>query len=263
MKCQGEEIVTQINRWFVRAAGVLAVAVLCSCSYTYTPDQTSVQKMSLLEARKVVLSAIEPPAGLEENRVFSSMSIGTSTITVVKVRQNKKYDIPLKDLEPSAFAPPSLAYGVVYLNDDQSFYVDPANQQELKRVADALFVLKSAALSEQDYEPRFQEAARDYRASAVKPQLPEAARRFQVQAEDAIDRKDFDAAADYYQQALDVAPWWPEGHYDRAVVLSETDDFPDAIIEMKRYLVLVPNAPNARALQDRIYKWEGRTSAAD
>ena len=26
---------------------------------------------------------------------------------------------------------------------------------------------------------------------------------------------------------------------------------------MKKYLTLVPNAPNARAAQDKIYAWEG------
>lgn len=40
-----------------------------------------------------------------------------------------------------------------------------------------------------------------------------------------------------------------------ALVLSETDKFSDAIIEMKRYLALVPDAPDARALQDKIYDW--------
>jgi hypothetical protein len=42
-----------------------------------------------------------------------------------------------------------------------------------------------------------------------------------------------------------------------------TADFKGAILEMKRYLLLVPNAPNARAAQDMIYKWERRASAAN
>ncbi len=252
---------TQINRLVVRAASLLAVVVLFSCGVTtYTPDQNSVQKMSVGRARNIVLEAIKPPAEFSEDQ-SSEVFIGTTSITVVGLK--KKYNIPLKDIEPSVRYLPGNQGEKVSLNDQQFFLGARTDREALKRVADALFVLKSAAVSEEEYEPRFQEAARDYRASAVKPQLPEPARRFQVQAEDAIDRKDFDAAADYYEQALEVAPWWPEGHYDRAVVLSETGDYPDAIVEMKRYLTLVPDAPNARALQDRIYKWEGRASAAN
>jgi hypothetical protein len=31
-----------------------------------------------------------------------------------------------------------------------------------------------------------------------------------------------------------------------------------AVAEMNRYLVLVPDAPNASAAQDKIYEWEGK-----
>jgi hypothetical protein len=47
------------------------------------------------------------------------------------------------------------------------------------------------------------------------------------------------------------------------VLATGLDDYPGAIIEMKRYLTLVPDAPNARALQDKIYDWERKTSYAD
>lgn len=91
----------------------------------------------------------------------------------------------------------------------------------------------------------------------------QAARRFEVQAEGAVGDKDFEAAADYYRQALEIAPWWPPDHLNRALVLADTDDIPDAIIGMKRYLTLAPNAPNARAAQDKIYNWARKASTAD
>jgi hypothetical protein len=47
------------------------------------------------------------------------------------------------------------------------------------------------------------------------------------------------------------------------VLATGVDDYPDAIIEMKRYLMLVPDAPNARALQDKIYNWERKAPAAN
>ncbi len=107
-------------------------------------------------------------------------------------------------------------------------------------------------------EARFQEAVRAYHAASPKPQLPESARRFKVQAEDAARNKRFDDAARLFGEALQIAPWWPEGHFNRAVILGELGAPNSAILEMKRYLRLVPGAPNARAAQDKIYIWEGQ-----
>jgi hypothetical protein len=33
-----------------------------------------------------------------------------------------------------------------------------------------------------------------------------------------------DGAAEFYDQALAVAPWWPERHYSRALVLAEVNE---------------------------------------
>lgn len=107
------------------------------------------------------------------------------------------------------------------------------------------------------YEAAFTEVTRNYRAATVKPALPEDARKFKVQAEFAVGKKEFEAAASRYKKALDLAPWWPEGRFNRALILGELSRYHDAIREMKRYLTLVPDAPNARTAQDKIYQWEG------
>lgn len=59
-------------------------------------------------------------------------------------------------------------------------------------------------------------------------------------------------------EALNIVPWWPQGHYIRALILGETGNYATAIVEMQRYLALVPDASNARAVQDQIYVWERR-----
>lgn len=104
------------------------------------------------------------------------------------------------------------------------------------------------------------EAAR-YRVLDPKPELPEGARRFRVQAEAALQAKRFADAADLYGKGVQVAPWWPEGHYNRAVVLAEMQSFDSAINEMNCYLQLSPDAPDARQAQDQIYIWETRPFA--
>lgn len=102
----------------------------------------------------------------------------------------------------------------------------------------------------------FAAEANRYHALEVKPTLPEEARKYNVQAVASVKDKQFTEAAEHYSSALKVAPWWPDGHFNRALILGELNRFAEAVREMKRYLTLVPDAPNARAAQDKIYEWE-------
>lgn len=108
----------------------------------------------------------------------------------------------------------------------------------------------------QAQEAAFESAARSYRNASVKPQLPEEAVRYKVKAELAVRQKRFDEASDLYDQALGIAPWWPQGHYNRGLILGEMGTYEEAVVELKRYLKLEPDAPNARAVQLKIYEWE-------
>ena len=272
MKCHGEEIVIQIRRWFIRAASFFAVLVLCSCWSTYTPDQSSSQKMSPDDARKLLQNMASYAHAINGSSIAAihitqrTIKIDVEARLISPVYPGHVIEVPLKEVTPSVFCNVYQCFlelkGTLGDNDN---IVLPHDATAANRLSDALLELKQASLNfaSPEDDARFAEAARTYRASAVKPQLPEAARQFAVQAEGAIDDKDFDAAADYYEQALEIAPWWPQGHYDRAMVLATgVNDYPDAIIEMKRYLTLVPDAQNARALQDKIYNWERKAPAA-
>jgi tetratricopeptide (TPR) repeat protein len=119
---------------------------------------------------------------------------------------------------------------------------------------------KAAAEEDQREKAEFEKIAQTYRKAAVKPTLPEDARKFKVQAEAFIRDKQFKKTAEFYGKALSVAPWWPEGRFNRALVLGEAGDYKMAMREMKKYLTLVPDASNARAAQDKIYEWERFTS---
>lgn len=132
------------------------------------------------------------------------------------------------------------------------------SRDDVNRLAKALTVLKFAAnLSlPPDQDTVFQAVVSGYRAAALKPEFPEEARKFKLQAEDAIKQSQFQDAADLFQQTLEIAPWWPEGHFNRALVLGNIGDFEGAVNEMQRYLALVPEAPDARAAQDKVYVWQ-------
>ena len=119
----------------------------------------------------------------------------------------------------------------------------------------AFFLLCVPAYAENANDP-FQQVVNQYRAANPKPAMPEMARKYKVQAEFAVQEKRLEQAVEFYGKALDIVPWWPEGHYNLALVLGETKKYRDAMREMKRYLLLAPDAAEARAAQDRIYQWE-------
>lgn len=97
---------------------------------------------------------------------------------------------------------------------------------------------------------------RIYAKLPTKPDLPEGARRFGVQAVSLAEQKNYDRAIALYAKALGVAYWWPEAHFNLALRLAEQADFVGAIAEMKAFLELAPTAPDARTAQDKIYEWE-------
>jgi tetratricopeptide (TPR) repeat protein len=148
---------------------------------------------------------------------------------------------------------------IVALKDNPSNDADNARSY--------LYELRAKFKQEADYKAKlaelkeFEAIARQYREAKKKPSLPEDARKFKVQAEFAAKNRKYVDAVNLYADALKLCPWWPAGHYNRALVLtmlktSDNSNYQDAIIEMKKYLMLVPNAPDARAAQDKIYQWE-------
>lgn len=86
--------------------------------------------------------------------------------------------------------------------------------------------------------------------------ISEEVRRLRTVAEQAVREMRFADAADAYLDGLKVAPAWAEGQFNVALVLCEIYFYDDAIFHMRRYLALVPNAPDARAAQNKINAWE-------
>ena len=103
----------------------------------------------------------------------------------------------------------------------------------------------------------FPKTVATYRGSP-KPALSEDVRMYRLQAEDAVAGKRFQQAVELYGKALSVAPWWPEGHFNQALILGESGCVEPAVAAMERYLALVPDAPDARAARDQIHVWKGR-----
>jgi tetratricopeptide (TPR) repeat protein len=98
--------------------------------------------------------------------------------------------------------------------------------------------------------------AANYRAANPRPVISEDVRRYKVIAEANVRAKRFTEAVNGYMAGLQIAPWWPEGQFNAALMFGTLGLYPEAIEHMNKYLALVPDAPNARAAQDKIYVWE-------
>lgn len=101
--------------------------------------------------------------------------------------------------------------------------------------------------------------ARVLRKMPSKPALPEEARKFGVQATSLVDKKRYEEAVALYKKALEIAPWWAEGHFNRALVLANENRFHEAVEGMKYFVLFAPDSADARAAQDKIYEWELNT----
>lgn len=97
-----------------------------------------------------------------------------------------------------------------------------------------------------------------YREDPAAYVMSEETRALKVQAEAGVHEKNNFAAVQRFREALSLSPWWPQGRFNLALIYSELNLYHLATIEMEKYLKLAPDAPNARAAQDKIYAWRGK-----
>jgi hypothetical protein len=94
------------------------------------------------------------------------------------------------------------------------------------------------------------------------PAIPEEARRHFVKADtlarDAHAGDDFPPAINEYQQALALAPWWPDAYRDLAIIQETAGRYDDAKKNLHFYLLANPGEKESRAAQDEIYKIEAK-----
>ena len=69
--------------------------------------------------------------------------------------------------------------------------------------------------------------------------------------------KDYAGAIDLYRKAIELDPMnYPAAYFNMALLSAQEKRFYSAIRYMKQYLLLVPDAKDARSVQDKIYEWE-------
>lgn len=226
--------------------------LLASCA-SYIPTDSTVGNMSVKEARKVVATGLKEFGYVDVRLTSKKLIIGGFSYKGHVSRDSPK-QITFSEL--TQITQHGSNNNLISV-DTHQFYI----RYDPRAFTNALHVLKQNAIKHKrevdEYDASFAASLADYRKkAAANIALPEEANKYKVQAEGAVRDKAFDDAADLYAAALKIAPWWSAGHFNRALVLGETGDYEMAMRGMNYYLQLVPDAPNARAAQDKIYQWE-------
>lgn len=225
--------------------------------------------MSPVEARRIIGETL-PNANAEPNIEIQQVSVTDDGFSFLRV--NKGFDKP--DIVRHSYRFPELhaveashssfylpGYWYVTLPGDLDLYWRQREGAEpfAKAINAILYHASPQRLTEDAAEfEAFKERARTWRALQDKPAISEEVRRYRVMAEDSFRNKKFDEAIHSYEAGLDLCPFWPDGHFNAALLCAEVGMYGPAVAHMKRYLALVPDAPDARTAQDKLYVWEGK-----
>jgi tetratricopeptide (TPR) repeat protein len=88
------------------------------------------------------------------------------------------------------------------------------------------------------------------------PELSDEARRRVVRGELLLKEGMLDRALVEFNEALRIAPYVPKLYYNTALINGQLKQYDQANRLMRLYLQAAPEAPDARAAQDQITKWE-------
>ena len=105
----------------------------------------------------------------------------------------------------------------------------------------------------------FEPIAAQYRALKIKPIVSEEQREYIVQANLFNQKKDYNKAIEFYVKAIELDKTaFPAAYSNLALLSAQVHRFDAAIFYMKIYLLLEPEASDARSSQDKIYEWKAQ-----
>ncbi len=104
---------------------------------------------------------------------------------------------------------------------------------------------------------KFKSLVIQQKSSNSTDQITEDQRKFIVQANAQNEAKNYFVALKLYENAIGINPFtYPQAYYNMALIASQIKNYHYAMFNMKKYLILSPDASDARAAQDKIYEWE-------
>lgn len=139
------------------------------------------------------------------------------------------------------------------------FTYGPDGLADGKKLADYLFFFQHT-FNEKRFGTQlalFEPIAAQYRALKVKPAVSESLREFIVKANLFSQQKNYEKAIELYNKAIQIDPTAYSAAYSNlALLFAQIHMFDPAIYNMKKYLLLEPEASDARSAQDKIYEWK-------
>jgi tetratricopeptide (TPR) repeat protein len=104
---------------------------------------------------------------------------------------------------------------------------------------------------------KFKSLVQENKASSLTNQISEEQRKLIVQANALNADKLYSKAMEKYSEAVKINPLsYPQAYYNMALIAAQTNNYLYAIFNMNKYLIILPDAEDARAAQDKIYEWE-------
>ncbi len=191
------------------------------------------------------------------------LDIETKTISVQDgmLKESSRLFVRYEDLPDLPITVKKFKNGEAVFLGDRQVAIGGLNEEEAHRIANDLFFMqqdfKNLKKENEHRRALFASFAAQYRGLAVKPTMPEKQRKYVVQA-NALNRlKDYYGAIALYLKAIDVNPVsYPGAYFNLALLNAQIKRYNSAIRYMKQYLLLAPDARDARSAQDKIYEWE-------
>ncbi|MBL0224473.1 MAG: tetratricopeptide repeat protein [Geobacteraceae bacterium] len=131
--------------------------------------------------------------------------------------------------------------------------------EKAQTIMDYLYFIQKEMESERrNHFADFEKKATVYRGLPTKPQMGEEQRKLVVQANAFTQQKNYDMAIEKYLQAIKLdSTSYPAAYYNLALLYAQTNNPYRAVFHMEHYLLLEPDAKDARSARDKIYEWEG------
>jgi hypothetical protein len=142
---------------------------------------------------------------------------------------------------------------------DICFNFGAYNWDDATKLADYLYFFQKYTAKKQInlQLTQFESTATQYRSLKVKPPVSEEQRKYIVQANAFNQEKNYTKAIEFYKKAIEMdATAYPGAYLNLALLSAQISKYDEAISSMKKYLLLDPEAKDARTAQDKIYEWE-------
>ncbi|MGB7202717.1 MAG: tetratricopeptide repeat protein [Pyrinomonadaceae bacterium] len=159
------------------------------------------------------------------------------------------------------------SYYLVYSRDvlkfDELFYLLAwKDERDAQRFVDALnrliYEVRVVVTPKDDLTPFAADVQLWRDKPESRPVAPDGWDRHRILAEQGIKDKDFVAALVNYEAGIETYPLWAQGWFNAALLYAELSEFESAANRMKHYLLLVPDAPDAKAAREKTIIWEDK-----